>query len=126
MKVYVIMKGEYSDIHVVGVALDEEKAKKIAEAMSDNGGSGYGDAWVDEYDTEEFATMRIKYIVDYYESGRWEATVDDWGGYKEYTESSVVTHRENKYIVFAESQEQAIKIAQDMRAQELAKESGIC
>ena len=124
MKVYVIMKGEYSDRHVVGVALDEEKAKKIAEAMSD--GFGYGDAWVDEYDTEEFTTMRIRYIVDYYESGRWEVVVDDWGNYEEYTENSAAAHYEGKYIVFAESQEQAIKIAQDMRAQELAKENGIC
>ena len=31
MKVYVIEKGEYSDRHVIGVTLDEEKAKYVVE-----------------------------------------------------------------------------------------------
>ena len=31
MKVYVVEKGEYSDRHVIGVTLDEEKAKYVVE-----------------------------------------------------------------------------------------------
>ena len=37
MKVYVIEKGEYSGRHVIGVTLDEEKAKYIVETCNEEG-----------------------------------------------------------------------------------------
>lgn len=124
MKVYVIMKGEYSDRHVVGVTIDEEKAEKIADAVSDRGGYGYGDARVVEYDTDEFETMRIRYTATWYEDGEWVVESDTHGEYATYTENCILFR--NTYLVYAENREQALKIAQDMRAQELAKENGIC
>lgn len=53
MKVYVITKGDYSDYHICGVAVDKNMADKIAEGCS----SSYEDAEIEVYDTEEFSPL---------------------------------------------------------------------
>lgn len=121
MKVYVITKGCYSDYHICGVCLDKKKAKEIAEAVSEEPRSLY-EARVEEYDTDQFETQKLRFVVEYY-SHKWTAEYDDYDFWKEYSENTVKDS--HNFIVYADSPEQAIKIAQDMRAEYLAKKKGI-
>ena len=118
MKVYVIQKGQYSDRTIVGVTETEEEAKEVVHAIDD-------DAWITEYDTKQFKTHLIRFVVEertWYD-GNWYAEYDQYDLYKEYKESCCAY--DNTYVVYAESKDTAIKIAQDIRAQYLAEKEGI-
>jgi len=118
MKVYVIEKGVYSDRHVVAVVETEEEAKIIC-----NGISPYPEEVnYTEYNTRQFATNRLRFHVNEW-SNEWEAEYDDYGFYSAYKnncEESI-----GSYVIYANSPQQAIKIAQDMKAEKLAKEKGV-
>lgn len=121
MKVYVIEKGCYSGRHIIGIVESETEAKNVIEAINCG---GYEDDSIsyEEYDTHQFIDKRFRYNVTNY-NGDWEAEYDEydlWDKYKENTcESS------GSYIIYANSPDQAIKIAQDMRAEELAHKEGL-
>lgn len=117
MKVYVIEKGYYSDRHIVGVVETEDEAKRICDLLSikchdDN-------ISYDVYDTKQFTDKVLRFIVtnDYDE---WDAYYDDYDLYKYYTDNT--EDYEDHFIIYANSPQQAIKIAQDMRAARIAKE----
>ena len=118
MKVYVLQKGQYSDRHVIGVTDDKRKAKKICNMI---------DASFSEFDTEQFQVPNcLRYEVwdermSY--TGEWIAEYDEYDIYDEYKENAI--DYDGHYIIYADSPDQAIKIAQDMRAEKLAKEKGI-
>ena len=112
MKVYIIEKGAYSDRHVVGVTEAEEKAKKICEII---------DADYSEWDTNQFSTDRIRFVVDYW-CGNWTAEYDEYNLYSMYSDN--VCDYENHYVIYANSIQQAIKIAQDMAAKIKAEKEG--
>ncbi len=120
MKVYVIEKGMYSDRHIIGVVESEEEAKKICNVISTN----QEEDWVEytEYDTHQFSTIRLRYHV-YEFCGEWNAEYDDYGLYDMYRDNE--EQYEGSYVIYANSPQQAIKIAQDMRAEKLAKEKGV-
>ena len=120
MKVYVIEKGMYSDRHIIGVVETEEEAKKICNVISTN----QEEDWVEytEYDTHQFSTIRLRYHV-YEFCGEWNAEYDDYGLYDMYRDNE--EQYEGSYVIYANSPQQAIKIAQDMRAEKLAKEKGV-
>lgn len=120
MKVYVIEKGMYSDRHIIGVVESEEKAKKICNVISTN----QEEDWVEytEYDTHQFSTIRLRYHVSEF-CGEWNAEYDDYGLYGMYRDNE--EQYEGSYVIYANSPQQAIKIAQDMKAEKLAKESGV-
>ena len=124
MKVYVIEKGVYSDRHIVGVVETEEEAKRICEIISEKKGSKYFEdiASYEEYDTTKFRTNRLRYIVTE-AFGEWDARYDDYDLYSQYKDSTCIY--EGAYVVYANSQQQAIKIAQDMAAQGKAEKEGI-
>ena len=120
MKVYVIEKGMYSDRHIIGVVETEEEAKKICNVISTN----QEEDWVEytEYDTHQFATGRLRYRV--YDCGdEWEAIYDDYDLLAMYKDN--VEEYSGSYVIYANSPQQAIKIAQDMKAEKLAKENGV-
>ena len=118
MKVYVIEQGYYSGRGVVGVVETEEEAKKLCETLyTDIDSVGYT-----EFDTEQLQTKLLRYVV-HYSSGEWEADFDDEDLYERHTENTIIN--EDFYIILAKTADQAIKIAQDMRAEELAKRKGI-
>ena len=119
MKVYVIEKGAYSDRHIVGVCLDKKKADEIAKAISVN---IYNQAYVTEYDTDQFIISPLRWTVGYY-THKWSAEYDDYNLHTQYTESTALNR--HNFIVYADTKEQAIKIAQDLRAEYLAKKKGI-
>ena len=74
MKIYVITQGEYSDYHIVGVAIDEEKAKRIAEVNSDS----WDEATINEYDTDSFDEVIENgrmYHVTKHDTGKIRASI---------------------------------------------------
>ena len=120
MKVYVIEKGCYSDRHIIGVVETEEEAKKICKAVS--GHYKIDGASYTEYDTKQFTTSLLRYVVsDWY--GVWRAEYDDYDLRSMYKTN--MKEYDGSYIIYASDPEQAIKIAQDMKAEEDAKEAGI-
>lgn len=117
MKVYVITKGCYSDYHIVGVSLDKARAEEIANAVSEEPESLYK-AYVEEYDTDAFVTG-FRYHVSY-DRGDWSASIDDYDDHQ-----SNHAYNDRSFVVYAKDERHAIKIAQDMRAEYLAKEKGV-
>lgn len=117
MKVYVITKGCYSGYHIVGVCLDKKKAKKIAEAVSEEPRSLY-EARVEEYDTDAFVAG-FRYHVSYADD-IWYADIDDFDEHR-----NNYAYNDRSFVVYAKDKEHAVKIAQDMRAEYMAKESGV-
>lgn len=118
MKVYVITKGCYSDYHIVGVSLDKTRAEEIANAVSEEPKSLY-EAHVEEYDTDAFVTG-FRYFVWYDRYNKWNASIDD---YDEHQINHAYSDR--RFVVYAKDTMHAVKIAQDMRAEYLAKEKGV-
>lgn len=120
MKVYVIEKGSYSDRHVVGVTETEKEAKEICKAIS--GKYKYDKASYTEYDTKQFQINRLRFNVSYLYD-EWEVEYDEYDIYADNKENG--EYYEDNYIIYANSPDQAIKIAQDMRAEKLAKKEGL-
>ena len=121
MKVYVILKGQYSDTHILGVTKSKDEAEEICSAI--NRADGWRpDARFEEYDTDQFQInmMRFEVHCDY---GEWKAKYDEYDLYDKYTENGKAY--DGVYIVYAKSPETAIKIAQDMVAEELAEKKGV-
>lgn len=56
MKVYVILKGHYSDRHICGVAVDPVLAVEIRRCCS-NPEYDYDEAWIEEYETNEWSAL---------------------------------------------------------------------
>lgn len=119
MKIYVIQKGEYSDRHIIGITETEDLAKKIVEATSDK----YYKSFYQEFDTDQFKDARHRYIVSNW-TDEWKAEYDDYDIYEYYGNDNKMIS-EFEFVIFAENQEQAIKIAQDMLAENKAKKAGI-
>ena len=58
MKVYVVTSGQYSDYHIDAVCIDKDIADTIAHSIEEN---GYDvDAYVEEYDTDDFSAKSAK------------------------------------------------------------------
>lgn len=130
MKVYVITAGYYSDYHICAVTTDEKKAHKIAEQCSDR----WGDASVEEYDTE-----RVDVLVARGEVLPYEVAFDR-NGCVNWTSKEVeqelrgefepgVQRRKRDGLVrvslYATDADAAIKIAAEKRAEYLAREEGL-
>lgn len=115
MKVYVIEKGLYSDRHIIAVVETEEEAEKISQVL---------DADYSEWDTKQLNCNRLKFIVTNLYDDSWDVEYheyEDW--FPDITETQIIS--DGLYCVFANSQDQARKIAQDMKAEELARKAGI-
>lgn len=119
MKVYVIEMGQYSDRHIVDIVETRELAEDICERI---GGDRWDRATFTEYDTNHFVDRRLRYIVNEL-CGKWTARFDTWGIYDFYKDSAEFL--EDEWVIYANSQEQAIKIAQDMKAEKAAMKEGI-
>lgn len=118
MKIYVVEQGQYSDRHIIGVTDDKKKAEKVCGAL---------DAWYSEWDTDQFEVRNCLRFEVYdpncsYDSD-WTAVYDAYDLYDNYKENTELD--DGVYIIYADSREQAIKIAQDMRAEKLARKNGI-
>ena len=120
MKVYVIEKGYYSDRHIIGVVESEEKAKEVIKAVRDNHDAD--SVKYTEYDTDQFNDKRFRYIVYNEYNVEWLAEYDAYV-YDDVDETQKIY--DGCYVVYADSAEQAIKIAQDMYYEEMAMKEGL-
>lgn len=119
MKVYVIEKGWYWDKHIVGIVETEDEAQRICDAIK--GGSWDSDSVrYEEYDTSRFKNSRMRFTVDYEDNGSWHSEYDEYGW--DMCDDNTELY-ENHYIIYANHPSEAIKIAQDMRSEKLAKEN---
>lgn len=121
-KVYVITQGDYSDYHICAVTLDKELAEKLCKVYSNLKYYPYFDpAQIEEYDLQQsMDDVRIMYRVEI-DCGDIEVTED------RYENKEDVFGDKNYFTayVLARDQEHAVKIAQDRRAEYLAKKEGI-
>lgn len=128
MKVYVITKGIYSNYHICGVALDKERANRLASFFS----SRYAKAEVEEYDTECIVERpdgtgmwSVSFKKDLFEGVAAAANVIT-GLIGSDSEHVVYRSPEDMEVyVWAKDEESAIKIASERRAMYLAELQGI-
>lgn len=123
-KVYVITKGEYSDYHICAVAATKEIAEKLQKIYSED---SWGDAIIEEYDLNE-ARDDVKVFYDVtFTNEKVSACFNEYG-----EKESIHFFKGNKWqsdrlivCVRARDEDHAVKIAQDRRAEYLAKKEGI-
>ena len=129
MKIYVVMKGEYSDRHVVTATLDPVKAKKIAEKFSD----ACDDCWIDEFEDGDFM-LRDLWYVSFYGDGSIQCVSKENSEYYyegAYNDKSIRWNTRNGKVhavwmyVFADNEKHAIKIVTEKRAEFLAQQNGL-
>ena len=123
-KVYIITKGPYSDYHICAVAATKEIAEKLQKIYSED---SWSDATIEEYDLNEARDdVRVFYDVTF-TNEKVSAC------FNEYSEKeSIHFFKGNKcesdrliVCVRARDEDHAVKIAQDRRAEYLAKTEGI-
>lgn len=140
MKIYVITAGEYSDYHIVAVTTDKEKADNFVKVHNDSKRFYYDDAYVEEYDTDDFDIA----IND--RNGKYFRVFGDW----DYAQNCVeiecdeidsldyITKRNSQYYTLmigdacrwefyctAKDEEHAIKKATDWAGQKKAEIKGV-
>lgn len=124
-KVYVITEGAYSDYHICAVAATKEIAEKLRKIYSDK--YSWADARIEEYDLNETRDdVRVFYDVTF-EDDRVSACFNEYG-----EKESIQFYKGNKsqsdrliVCVRARDEDHAVKIAQDRRAEYLAKKEGV-
>ena len=112
MKVYVITQGEYSDYHIVGVTLDKEVAEKCVKVHS---GKNWYVPRIEVYDTNDFKK---------YTKPCW------WVDYEDMTVhrcelASMESYSFGDEIIYADTEQHAIKIAGERKAKMLAERAGL-
>lgn len=125
MIIYVITKGEYSDYGICAVTENKEKAELLKKYYSDE----WNEAKIEEYDTENPATVNLEPMFKIY--------FDDKGNIESIKEYNNLDYESEERISYydswvnskgmfvsvkAETKEQAIKIASERRAKCLAEE----
>lgn len=137
MKVYVVTAGTYSDYHIERVFTDKSMALAYIEAQKDN------DMCIETYEANEekhnsltgytVACIDGKFYVHkrtgdfYYYQSRYTEAHTHWNGF-EWTRKLIPSGKKIPlYVtdVVAESEEKALKIAQDRWAKFKAEKAGI-
>lgn len=119
---YVILRGYYSDRHILAVTLDKKRAKRFEKL--------YGDSYVQEYVLDRYAQggTSTLFKINFCKStgavrGVW---IDEYG--YEFEDGYIDDYSEDDGLIFyvwATDEEHAKKIAFDRRAEILAKEAGV-
>ena len=118
MKVYVILKGEYSDTYIVGVT----KSKKIAEDFCAADAGNYGEAYFEEYNTDDL-NVEIAGKKTYTAVGRYGKGIISVCESKEDLENAVfgkTDYRKGEdYLIYVLAKDipEALKIAADRMAE---------
>ena len=119
MKVYVLTDGCYSDYHIIAVTIDEDNAKRFADA-------GLGE--IEEYETDECVLPKgmLPYIVVIDPSGDvCSCYVNEFFFESSYEKDlkggKLVSNGNFVWSGFARDKDHAIKIACDYRAKKLAE-----
>ena len=140
MKIYVITAGEYSDYHIVAVTKDKEKADNFVKVHNDSKRFYYDDAYVEEYDTDDFDiaiddcnAKYFKVFVSWnYAQGCEEFECDEIDSLEYIADRNsqhytlLIGNTPNwKFYCTAKDQEHAIKKATDWAAQKKAEIKGV-
>ena len=132
--IYAVTAGAYSDYHIVALCSDRNKAEKICEVYNRSYTfGGWGEASVKEYrDGSRIDLDRPVFEVsiygDLYEAkelsgeDKIEAVYENWHPF-----NLIYTNNGTFFFldIYADSKEQAIKIAQDKYAEYSARKAGI-
>ena len=110
---YVIMKGDYSDKHIVAVTCDKEKAKKIKKCYSDD----WNNARIEEWDEPTISFLPYYRITHDTTTGKYETekkSIDELYG-EEINYIYEYYHNDGFNVtVRAENETAALKIARDL------------
>lgn len=132
-KLYAVTAGAYSDYHIVALCSDRNKADEICEVYNRSYTfGGWGMASVEEYeDGSRVDLNRPVYEVsihgDLYEAkeligeDKVEAVCEAWHPFNQIYTNGVFIFLD----IYADSKEQAIKIAQDKFAEYKARKEGL-
>ena len=133
-KIYAVTAGAYSDYHIVALCSDRNKADEICEVYNRSYTfGGWGEASVKEYeDGSRVDLNRSVYKVSIYRDSyeareligedKVESVCEVWSPFNQiYTTNGVFTFLD----IYADSKEQAIKIAQDKFAEYKARKEGL-
>lgn len=121
MIIYVIEQGQYSDRHIVGLVETEEEAKRLCDSLNK---CTYDSATYTAYDTKQFQIKKMRYTVTFLYEDEPQVEYDSYGLYDTYDHSVMVYS--GFFVIYADTPEQALKIAYDMRAEAEAERNGLC
>lgn len=121
-KVYVITKGCYSDYHICTITADPELAKRLVKIYSDD----FNDAEIEEYKLNECNKRQLYGVVFDKHGNIVKIKADE---YEPQREEGVDTWSESDdditFWVYAKNIDYAEKIAQDKRAEYIAKKENV-
>lgn len=121
--IYVVTQGSYSAYGIVGATTDYEVAKKIADKFSDR----WDPCRIEEYPEGEYM-LRPAWSVYFDKSGnavRCERATSDYKYHRIHDRPTRTITYDFIISVSADTEEAAIKIAAEKRAQYLAEENGL-
>lgn len=123
MRIYVVTKGEYSDYHIVAVATNLETAVKLAKRFTDRS----DEARVEEYEEASPVELPMWHVGFDADGHVTRCDAADWSNSYAYTNlNKCVSFFDRVYVhVEAGSEEKAIKIAAEKRAEYLAQKEGL-
>lgn len=124
MIIYVIEQGQYSDRHVVGLVETEEEAKRLCDSLNKCAYIYKNSATYTPYDTKQFQTKKMRYTVTFLYEDEPQVEYDSYGFYDTYDHSIMVYS--GFFVIYADTPEQALKIAYDMRAEAEVERNGLC
>lgn len=123
-KIYVVTKGSYSDYHIITATTDEKLAYEIAKKFSDK----YEEAKVEIYENAEIM-LKPLYGVEFDKNGDILSVRDcsdsSWAYSSCNTYHSDIFYGRGFIYVIADNADHAVKIANEKRAEYLAKKAGI-
>ena len=118
-KVYVITKGIYSDYRICAVASNKKTAEHLRKYFS---GQYSGDAKIEVYDlNEKIEDIRCMYRVEFRKGEVVSVEPEEYENRETISDGPIYT----AIYVKAMDAEHAIKIAEDRRAEYLAKKEGV-
>ena len=126
MKIYVVTRGDYSDYHICGVAVDKKRAEITAKLNSDY----MYTANIEEYDSEEYSGNEKKqWMVRFFVKDPPEVTKKwfdrDIMHKLPLVKQYICSHATHVAYVQADDEAHALKIAEDALAQYKAQKAGI-
>lgn len=122
-KIYVVTKGDYSDYHIITATTDKKLANEIAKKFS----NGWGKAKVEIYKNAEIMLKPI-YLVRFGLNGDVveisSASTNEYM-YEDINQCAFDHSKQVFVIVIADDADHAIKIANEKRAEFLARKAGV-
>lgn len=122
-KIYVVTKGSYSEYHIITATTDKNLAKKIAKKFS----ARWDKANVETYENTEIL-MRPVYFVRFGLNGEVVQIMDSSNCeyyYEDINRCGFDAYGQVYVTVVADNADHAVKIANEKRAEFLARKAGI-